>query len=139
MSLPSINFLHITVSEILDGQTFSRRPHTHPSGHENNTPIALKGCGVTKLVRPTSCAWQIPDVWDLYMVGLLQYRAVQSSSHPSTGHESTQEIPGAFHRLPDMTPVIQGKAQIAKLAQNIKSPVRHVYYRCKNTKICFKK
>ena len=26
MSLPSINFLHLTVSEIQPGQTFSRRP-----------------------------------------------------------------------------------------------------------------
>ena len=47
MSLPSINFLHLTVSEIQAGQTFSRRPPAHPDTMgENNTPTALKGCGV---------------------------------------------------------------------------------------------
>ena len=47
MSLPSINFLHRTVSEIQPGQTFSRRPPAHPDTiSENNTPTALKGCGV---------------------------------------------------------------------------------------------
>ena len=47
MSLPSINFLHLTVSEIHPGQTFSRSPPTHPDTMgENNTPTALKGCGV---------------------------------------------------------------------------------------------
>ena len=30
MSLPSMNFLHLTVSEIQPGQTFSRRPPTRP-------------------------------------------------------------------------------------------------------------
>ena len=50
MSLPSINFQHLTVSEIQPGQTISR-PRTHPPAHpdtmgENNTPTALKGCGV---------------------------------------------------------------------------------------------
>ena len=35
MSLPSINFLHLMVSETEPGQTFS-----------NNIPTALKGCGV---------------------------------------------------------------------------------------------
>ena len=50
MSLPSINFLHPTVSEIQPGQTFSHRPPTHPPAHpdtmgENNTSTALKGCG----------------------------------------------------------------------------------------------
>ena len=39
------------VSEIQPGQTISRRPPTHPDAHpdtmgENNTPTALKGCGV---------------------------------------------------------------------------------------------
>ena len=39
MSPPSINFLHLTVSEIQAGQTFSRSlPATRPT--------ALKGCGV---------------------------------------------------------------------------------------------
>ena len=51
MSLPSINFLHLTVSEIQPGQTFSRRPDARLPAHpdtmgENNTPTALKGCGV---------------------------------------------------------------------------------------------
>ena len=47
MSLPSINFLHLTVSEIQPGQTSSRRPPAHPDTMgENNTPTALKGCGV---------------------------------------------------------------------------------------------
>ena len=51
MSLPSINFLHLTVSEIQPGQTISRRPPTRLPAHpdtmgENNTPTALKGCGV---------------------------------------------------------------------------------------------
>ena len=47
MSLPSMNFLHLTVSEIQPGQTISRRPPTHPDTMgENNTPTALKGCGV---------------------------------------------------------------------------------------------
>ena len=59
MSLPSINFLHLTVSEIQPGQTISRRPSTRPPARpdacppdhpdtmgENNTPTAIKGCGV---------------------------------------------------------------------------------------------
>ena len=51
MSLPSINFLHLTVSEIQPGQTISQRPPTRPPAHpdtmgENNTPTVLKGCGV---------------------------------------------------------------------------------------------
>ena len=47
MSLPSINFLHLTVSEIQPGQTFSRRPPANPDTMgENNTPTPLKGCGV---------------------------------------------------------------------------------------------
>ena len=44
MFLPSINFLHLTVSEIQPGQTFpATRP---PIKGKNNTPTALKGCGV---------------------------------------------------------------------------------------------
>ena len=36
------------VSEIQPGQTFSRRTPAHPDTMgENNTPTALKGCGVT--------------------------------------------------------------------------------------------
>ena len=49
MSLPSINFLHLTVSEIQPGQTISRRPPAHPDTMgENNTPTALEGCGVKR-------------------------------------------------------------------------------------------
>ena len=55
MSLPSINSLHLTVSEIQPGQTFfhslpaclSERRPTHPDiMGENNTPTAHKGCGI---------------------------------------------------------------------------------------------
>ena len=51
MSLPSMNFLHLTVSEIQPGQTISHRPPDRLPAHpdtmgENNTPTALKGCGV---------------------------------------------------------------------------------------------
>ena len=46
-NVPSINFLHLMVSEIQAGQTFSCRPPAHPDTMgENNTPTALKGCGV---------------------------------------------------------------------------------------------
>ena len=54
MSLPSINFLHLTVSETQPGQTISRRPPAHPDTMgENNTPTALKGCGVKS--KPKKC------------------------------------------------------------------------------------
>ena len=44
MSLPSMTFLHLTVSEIQPGQTISRRPPAHPDTMgENNTPTDLKG------------------------------------------------------------------------------------------------
>ena len=48
-----------TVSEIQPGQTFSRRPPRRPPAHpdtmgENNTPTALKGCGVIKTAK-VSC------------------------------------------------------------------------------------
>ena len=54
MSLPSINFLHLTVSEIQAGQTFSHRllAHLDTTG-ENNTPMALKGCGVKTSEKST--------------------------------------------------------------------------------------
>ena len=46
MSLPSINFQHLTVSEIQPGQTFSRRPPDHPDiMGENNTLTALWAVG----------------------------------------------------------------------------------------------
>ena len=58
MSLPSINFLHLhflTVSEIQPRKTFSCRSPTRTPAHpdtmgENNTPTALKGCGVKTTV-----------------------------------------------------------------------------------------
>ena len=47
MSLPSINFLHLTVSEIQPGQTFSHHLPAHLDiMGENNTLTVLKGCGV---------------------------------------------------------------------------------------------
>ena len=52
MSPPCINFLHLTVSEIQPRQTFSRRPPAHPDTMgENNTPTALKGCGVKIVIK----------------------------------------------------------------------------------------
>ena len=51
MPLPSIFFLHLTVSEIQSGQTFCRRTPAHlDTMGENNTPRALKGqCDITTL------------------------------------------------------------------------------------------
>ena len=47
MSLPSINFLHLTVSEIQPRQNFSLCPPANSDTMgENNTPTALMGCGV---------------------------------------------------------------------------------------------
>ena len=48
MTLQSINFLRLTVPEIQAGQTFpAARLPAHPDTMgENNTPTALKGCGV---------------------------------------------------------------------------------------------
>ena len=46
ISLPSMNFLHLKVSEIQPGQTISRPPAHPDTMGENNTPTALKGCGV---------------------------------------------------------------------------------------------
>ena len=52
MSLPSMNFLHLTVSELQPGQTISRRPPAHPDTMgENNTPTAPKGCGVKNVYK----------------------------------------------------------------------------------------
>ena len=49
ISLLSMNFLHLTVSEIQPGQTVSRSPPAHPdTTGENNTPTALKRCGVIR-------------------------------------------------------------------------------------------
>ena len=47
-----INFLHLTVSEIQPGQTFSRCPPNHPPTHPDTTK--LKGCGV-KMVSTMYC------------------------------------------------------------------------------------
>ena len=48
---PSINFLHLIVSEKHPGQTFpfDRLPAHHDTMGENNTPTAIKGCGVKTL------------------------------------------------------------------------------------------
>ena len=47
MSLPSINFLHLTVTQIQARQTYSRQPPAHPDTMgENNTLTALKRSGV---------------------------------------------------------------------------------------------
>ena len=58
MSLPSMNFLYLMVSEIQPGQTISCRPPARPPAHpdtmgENNTPTALKGCGVKNHSKST--------------------------------------------------------------------------------------
>ena len=54
MSLPSFNFLHLSVSEIQPFPT--TRPHKRPPAHantisENNTLTALKGCGVKSVAE----------------------------------------------------------------------------------------
>ena len=49
MSLPSFNFLHLMVSKISPGQTFSCCLPTHlDTMGEENTHTALKGCGVKR-------------------------------------------------------------------------------------------
>ena len=63
MSLPSMNFLHFMVSEIQPGQTISRRPPAHPDTMgENNTPTALKGCGVKTLHTTSARQKRCQDV-----------------------------------------------------------------------------
>ena len=48
MSLPTINFLQLTVSEIQAGKAFPcSSPAQSDTMGENNTPTAFKGCGVT--------------------------------------------------------------------------------------------
>ena len=68
MSLPSINILHLTVSEIQPGQAFSslrpRRPSRHAMG-ENNTRTALKGCGVKTSTKPKLCKEYLSN--DMYI------------------------------------------------------------------------
>ena len=61
MSLPSINFLYLTVSKKQARQTSSRRLPTFLSSHpdtmnENNTLTALKGCGITRPTHPRTNA-----------------------------------------------------------------------------------
>ena len=52
MSLPSINYLHLTVSDVQPRQTFYCCPPALPNAAlldtigENNTQTALKGCSV---------------------------------------------------------------------------------------------
>ena len=77
MPLPSINFLHLTVSEIQPEQTFSGLPPTRPPAHldtmgENNTPTALKGCGVkteilTRMMHATPIP--LPEIVSKFIVG----------------------------------------------------------------------
>ena len=74
MSLPSINFLHLTVSEIQPGQTFSRHPPAHPDTMgENNTPTALKAYKVliTHLVLVLEVCNVKPSFWKLWAGNLL--------------------------------------------------------------------
>ena len=57
MSLPSMNFLHLTVSEIQPGQTISRRLPAHPDTMgENNTPWGKKAKN-----GPGEVLWQSVD------------------------------------------------------------------------------
>ena len=63
MSLPSINFLHLMVSEIQPGQTFSCRLPTHPDTMgENNTLTALKGCGVKMKASQANQTSSVPEL-----------------------------------------------------------------------------
>ena len=49
MSLASINFLHLMVCEIQQEKNFSWPPPALPDTMgENDTPTALKGCGVKR-------------------------------------------------------------------------------------------
>ena len=78
MSLPSINFLHLTVAEVQAGQTSSQRPPTHPDTmHENNTPgknmqvLYLLKVGLYHLV-PVSCGWGRSDKRPFREFGILE-------------------------------------------------------------------
>ena len=42
MSLPSMNFLHLTVSEIQPRQTISRRPPAHPDTMGENNKMLVR-------------------------------------------------------------------------------------------------
>ena len=69
MSLPSINFLHLKVSEIQPGQTPPPPPPPPPADPdtmgENNTATALKGCEVKKQQKTTEMCYQEieRDIW----------------------------------------------------------------------------
>ena len=79
-----MNFLHLRVSEIQPGQTISRRLPAHPDTmDENNTPTALKGCGVkmdqslwgiSKEVAYFSCEITIVNKQHFMFCGLLNAR-----------------------------------------------------------------
>ena len=66
MSLPSINFLHLTVSEIWPGQDFQTQGH---SGEvQGQIPITPWCCTLTP---PNQCPYQ---VWNSYTLRFLRYR-----------------------------------------------------------------
>ena len=51
MSLPNINFLHLTVSEIQARTNFFPPPADPDTMGEKNTPTALKGFGVKAILK----------------------------------------------------------------------------------------
>ena len=54
MSLPSMNFLHLKFLRYSPDKLCPARPTAHPDTMgENNTPTALKGCGVTSDTLPS--------------------------------------------------------------------------------------
>ena len=69
MSLPSMNFLHLTVSEIQPGQTISRLPAHPDTMGENNTPTALKGCGVK--IAQTNKQNRLKQSWSSHLLFIL--------------------------------------------------------------------
>ena len=101
MSLPCINFLHLTLSEIQPGQTFSRRPPAHPDTmSENNTLTALKGCGVKTSTTHFSTRYcvltqRIPDrTWLICLFGVLRRDGSVSKMCTSGGRQcKTVPIP----------------------------------------------
>ena len=58
MSLPSIKFLHLTVSEIQPGKTISRLLPAHPSGHHGCKQYPdTKGVKIELKIIPLSTAY----------------------------------------------------------------------------------